>query len=552
MRKQKNYKRMTLLKECIHIMGKMKYIFFIAVIGFCILETVGSVYGTLGMRGIIQGLQNHNQDQVIQSFLYLLVVNLSWWIYMPIGQYMLDQTHNITMKRYKEKVTNHMLRLPMKYYDQTPKGEMISLLSNDMECLSTLISWNMEQLLRKIAGGSVGVLLMFALNPWFAVVVLLLGTTAVFTTQFFTQKMWNHAEQLQQKRAVSTCSFYELIKSAKNLRLLNLQSRKFAQVCESIQEEVTTNRKIEHLRGRLEAINVGIQVTTYLGLIACGSYFVSREWSDWGTVVALIGLKGMTDMLFVEFPQVRAQMRKNLAGASRIFAVTDLEEMGRLQQSSQSAAKDSHSGFLSGIGDEECLALKMEHVTFGYDEKIPVLNDFSMYVRKHSLVVVEGESGRGKSTLVKLLLGLYAIQSGEIVWNVRKIAYVPQESALFRGTIYENLICANETATMEQIRQALCDAQALSFVEELPDGIQTFLLDDGNGLSGGQKQRLALARALVKDADILLLDEVTSALDKETTRSFMETLVLLKKNKTILFVTHDKTMETLADQIIQM
>ena len=439
MRKRKDYKQITLIKKSIHSMNQMKYTYFIAVLGFCFMESV-SIFSTFGIRGTIQGLQNQNQDQVIKSFFYLLVVNLGWWIYMPIGQYMLDQTRNITMKEYKEKVVEHMMRLPMSYYDQTPKGELMSLLSNDMGCLSAIIHWNLEQLLRKIAGGVAGVVLMFVLNPWFAMVVLLLGTTAIMATQFFNERMWKHAQQLQQKKSASTCSFYELIKSAKNLRLLKLQSRKFLQVCDSIQEEI----------------------------------------------------------------------------------------------------------------EDESIALKMEHVTFGYDEKVPILKDFSMRIRKKSLAVVEGESGTGKSTLVKLLLGLYKIQSGQIDMDTKEIAYVPQEATLFRGTVYENLICANETATMEQVRQALLDSQALSFVEELPDGMETMLFDDGNGLSGGQKQRLALARALVKDADILLLDEVTSALDRETTRSFMETLKELKKNRTILFVTHDKTMETLADQIIQM
>lgn len=530
-------------------MNQMKYTYFIAVLGFCFMESV-SIFSTFGIRGTIQGLQNQNQDQVIKSLFYLLVVNLGWWIYMPIGQYMLDQTRNITMKEYKEKVVEHMMRLPMSYYDQTPKGELMSLLSNDMGCLSAIIHWNLEQLLRKIAGGVAGVVLMFVLNPWFAMVVLLLGTTAIMATQFFNERMWKHAQQLQQKKSASTCSFYELIKSAKNLRLLKLQSRKFLQVCDSIQEEVRTNRNIEHLKGGLEAINVGIQVTTYLGLVAFGSYFVSRKWSDWGTIMALIGLKGMTDMLFVEFPQMRTLLRKNLAGASRIFAFMELEETNHIIHRCQD--EDSSSEPLIGRIEDESIALKMEHVTFGYDEKVTILKDFSMRIRKNSLAVVEGESGTGKSTLVKLLLGLYKIQSGQIDMDTKEIAYVPQEATLFRGTVYENLICANETATMEQVRQALLDSQALSFVEELPDGMETMLFDDGNGLSGGQKQRLALARALVKDADILLLDEVTSALDRETTRSFMETLKELKKNRTILFVTHDKTMEMLADQIIQM
>lgn len=541
MRKKSAWKDLRL---CIHIMGKRKGFFFLAILGFCILDACAGILSPIGMQKLIQGLQNANQSEIVQGFLWIVAVIVAFWIYMPIGQYLLDQVHNRTMREYKDKFVQHTMRLPMNYYDKTPTGDILSLFSNDMQCLSSIVHWNLEQMLQKISGGIAGLLAMFYLQPAFSLVVLSLGSLSVFTTKYFSSRMWEKGQELQQKRSINTCSIYEHVKSAKNIRLLKLEESKMQQTDKYLEEEEKVNRAVGRLSGKQEALTAGINVFTYLGMIACGSLFVSKGWLDWATVVALIGLKGMTDDLFLEFPQLYTQLKKNLAGAGRIFDVMEKKEW--------SEERKQYEKIETITQDTSDASIEMQHVDFAYDNENYVLKDFSMKVKEHSLTLLEGESGSGKSTLIKLLLGFYQITSGRIQINSDNIAYVPQNPCLFAGSIYENLTCAKPDASEKEVWQALKLAGAEEFVNELPEGVFSKLLEDGNGLSGGQKQRLALARALLKDAKILLLDEVTSALDSEHARNFLHTLESLKQQKTILFVTHDRSMEELADEVIRI
>lgn len=526
-----------LCSRCIAVMKQWKWLFFAAVTGFCLLEGVGSVYATFGMQKFINGLAHRNQQRALQALLQVCAVNVAWWVYMPIGQYWLDQVQNRTMKRLKEEYVSHSIRLPMRYYDNTSTGDLLSGFSNDLSCLADVLHYNLEQLFRKVIGGLTGIVVMFAMQQAFALLVVFMGSISILSTNYFTSRMGRKGEELLQQKSENTCNLYELVKAAKNIRLLKLQKIRQEQMEHLYQEEASISKKAGILMGKQEAFQTGANLLSYLGVIAAGSWFVYRNWSDWGTVVALIGLKGMADMLFLEFPQVCTQLRKNLAGARRIFTVMEEEEWVP-QTTDQMEERLNY-------------AIDWSHVTFGYREEQKVLKDFSMVVEKNQLTLLEGKSGSGKSTIAKLMLGFYPVEHGVIRRNYHRIAYVPQEPCLIAGTIRENLTCVKQEATDEQIWEALQKAGA-DFVERLPDRIDTILLEDGNGLSGGQKQRLALARALLSDAEFLLLDEVTSALDYETAHQFLDTLNQIKNQKTILFITHDLTMETKADAVIRI
>lgn len=179
-----------------------------------------------------------------------------------------------------------------------------------------------------------------------------------------------------------------------------------------------------------------------------------------------------------------------------------------------------------------------------------------------SFTALVGESGGGKSTVLKLMMGLYKPDIGSIVFDGKdtpslaairqKSSYVPQEPMLFNGTIYENIKFGNEDANFDDIVRASRLAGADEFIINLEGRYDYALNDDGNNLSGGQKKRIALARALVKNADILLLDEITSALDYATEEQILQTIKEISKRKTVLFVTHNKNIVKYADKIVNI
>jgi ABC-type bacteriocin/lantibiotic exporter with double-glycine peptidase domain len=191
-----------------------------------------------------------------------------------------------------------------------------------------------------------------------------------------------------------------------------------------------------------------------------------------------------------------------------------------------------------------------------------VLEKFNLRVEPCKLTALVGESGSGKSTVMKLTLGLYEPVYGSISFKGNEIvsldsiraktAYVPQEAMLFRGSIYDNIACGNPTASKDDITKAAVLAGADEFIDNLEHGYDTIIYDDGKSLSGGQKQRIAIARALVKNADILLLDEITSALDRETEESILQTVKEISKYKAILLITHKTDIADNADLLCRI
>lgn len=211
--------------------------------------------------------------------------------------------------------------------------------------------------------------------------------------------------------------------------------------------------------------------------------------------------------------------------------------------------------------DEFCY--RLDGVSFGYDEKT-VLQNLSLQIPSGKMTAIVGESGSGKSTLFQLLLGFYQPSAGSIQmygrsmaeWNLealrQEIAYVEQTPYLFSGTIRENIRAGNENAAEEEIIRAAKLAYAHQFIMELPEGYDTILSEGGNNLSGGQRQRLAIARAFLKDAPILLLDEMTSALDNESERLIQLAINNYRRNKTILVIAHRLQSIATADTIVVM
>jgi len=207
--------------------------------------------------------------------------------------------------------------------------------------------------------------------------------------------------------------------------------------------------------------------------------------------------------------------------------------------------------------------IEFQSVSFRYRKKgVPAISDISFSAQPGEIVAIVGRSGAGKSTLVNLILGLYQpdagriLLDGHITTNIslqqlrENVAYVAQETFLFGGSIRENLLTGRGSASTEDMYEALKSAGALDFVQTLPDGLETDVGDNGSNLSGGQRQRISIARALLKDAPLLILDEATSALDGETERDVRSTLSKLGTNKTAIVIAHRLSTIQEADRVI--
>ncbi|MBW7940618.1 MAG: ATP-binding cassette domain-containing protein [Candidatus Omnitrophica bacterium] len=217
-----------------------------------------------------------------------------------------------------------------------------------------------------------------------------------------------------------------------------------------------------------------------------------------------------------------------------------------------------------GAGDIQSVRGRIEFrdVRFEYSPGSPILKDVNLIIEPHSTVALVGPSGAGKSSLVSLIPRFFDISQGQIfldgndIRDIRvkslrdQIGLIPQEVILFSGTIEENILYGNPSATQEQVRQAAQAANAHDFIIALPDGYETLVGEKGTGLSGGQKQRIAIARAFLKDPPILILDEATSALDSESENAISKALSQLLIGRTTLIIAHRLSTVMNADRII--
>ncbi|MBQ7098201.1 MAG: ABC transporter ATP-binding protein [Oscillospiraceae bacterium] len=305
--------------------------------------------------------------------------------------------------------------------------------------------------------------------------------------------------------------------------------------------------------------NVRMMSQFGISVISSASYLVTMLWCasklvsgqiTYGDVTAMISLVTTVRTSATSLPQTMPRLFTISAACDRIMELEALPKQSEPDLKKSRALYDAMTGFTA------------EHLSFSYDRD-PVMSDVSLTIPKGGLTVIVGQSGIGKSTLLKLLLGLYKTQAGTLTIDTPDgsvpvnrstrgmFSYAPQGNFLLSGTIRENLTFTNPDATEEEIQAALHASALDEYVATLPLGLETVLMENGAGLSEGQAQRLSLARAIVSGAPVLLLDEVTSALDAATEKTVLERITALP-GKTCIAVTHRPAALELADHIIEV
>lgn len=296
-------------------------------------------------------------------------------------------------------------------------------------------------------------------------------------------------------------------------------------------------------------MNILSQGASFAALIWCGGKLLLGRLS-FGSLTAVIQLVNQIQAPFMNLSAVIPQYIAMSAAAERLRELTELEP---------EAAPSTHT---REELYEKLTAIRAENLCFSYDREV-LMENVTLELPKNSFMVITGTSGIGKSTLLKLLLGVCRPNSGQLYLDLsgekipvdrsvrRLFAYVPQGNLLLSGTLRENLIIANPDADDEEIQRAIYVSAMDEFLPQLPRGLDTLLGESGAGLSEGQAQRLAIARAILGGAPILLLDESTSALDEQTERLVL-TRIRELRDRTCIAVTHRPAALELCDQQLEM
>ena len=452
----------------------------------------------------------------------------------------------------KQHILKTMLKMDYAKITAYHTGELQNRIHNDVNVITDGVISIVPNIVLFITRLGCAFAYLVVIDKIFALVFLVGGLMVFLFTQFFRKTLKRLHKEVQQTEGKTRSFIQETITSLLVVKAFSVE-KKMHDTAEELQAE---NYKVRMKRRFFGiAANAGISAVFNLGYVfalAFGAYRLIHGM-DYGTVTAMLQLVNQIQQPFASLSAIMPQYFSLLASCERLMEIEALPD----------EESDTAEPIAVAATYEQLQAIDFEHISFKYDRDI-ILEDTSLQISKGDFVAIMGISGIGKSTLLKLLLGVFKVQDGRITLQLedgdsipvdfhtrRLFSYVPQGNFILSGTIRDNLTFINGAATDEEIAEAIRISCAEEFISTLPDGLETVIGERGIGLSEGQLQRLAIARSLLSDSPVMLLDEATSALDEQTELEFLTNLKELK-NKTCIIVSHKRAALKICNKHVQI
>ena len=545
-------------------MGKWKVVYFGAMIAIALFSGAFKIIASLLVRdlfvmaekGTIDGLGSLITKNLIFGGITLVLSVSVTIIYNNEAKRAISKLNQLVYMK--------SVKLPMAYYETHHTGDAMSKLMYDANRTGDVFGSKLRRLLMPMMMVVIYLIPMLYFCPQIAIGLLGVHGLTLLIHSFMIKGMKKISTVMSAANKEMTENITNILQGIETIKIFSAKRTMLRRYDHSNLACVAAERKENDYWAILTAINTALDLLCSLVFLGIGIYYMEQGIVDLGSLTAIYILYGSFSWNFLQIGRYVPDLINCLMNGKRIFEFLDSEEEPETYK--ETSVQEEIE--IKEIQGEETRTIKrnyisMEHISFGYpksDNK--VLEDFSLTVEKGTSVAITGVSGRGKSTLAKLLLGFYPADKGNIyidgmsleemgLHKVRDlIAYVPQEPYLYDVSIGENILYGNPKATKEQIIIAAKAAHAHEFIMKQPSGYDTLAGERGTKLSGGEKQRIAIARAILKNAPILLLDEATSALDNESEYLVQEAIGKLMKDRTTLMIAHRPSTIATADVIV--
>ncbi len=533
---------------------------------FVILFTIGStVFNIVGPKilgnitteifnGLIRKISNTGGidfNKIGQISLILVILYFISLIFSFIQGYIMSGISNKVSYKLRKELSEKVNRLPMKYFDSKTHGEVLSIITNDVDTLSQSLTQSVTQIISGIAT-IIGIfIMMISINISMTIAALLIIPICMFFVTKIMKKSQKYFSMQQEYLGHLNGHIEEIYGGHDIVKAFNGEEKAINDFNHLNQILYDSAWKSQFLSTMMHPIMQFIGNLGYVVISILGGYMVIKDKIQVGDILSFTQyVRNFTNQI-TQLAQVMNMVQSAIASSERVFEFLAEEE----EEDTQKGDIDLDS--IQGN-------IEFKNVQFGYNENKIIIHDFSSKVKKGQKIAIVGPTGAGKSTMIKLLMRFYDVNSGEILIDGHNIqdfdrqelrslfGMVLQDTWLFNGTIKENICYGKLDATENEIKDACKAASVDHFIKTLPDGYNMVLNEEADNISGGQKQLLTIARVILANPRILILDEATSSVDTRTEILIQEAMDKLMEGRTSFIIAHRLSTIKNADLILVM
>lgn len=549
------------IKKLLKSLAHYKIAVIIAII-FAIGSTVFNVIGPkiLGnatteiYNGLVNKVNNvggidfYKIGIIILSVLGLYVISSLFNIIQ--GLIMTNVSQKLTYKM-RNDLTEKINKLPMKYFDGKTHGEVLSIITNDIDTLNIGLNQSITQIITSICTIFGILIMMLSISLEMTIVSLLILPITGFILKFIIGKSQKHFKRQQEYLGHVNGQVEEVYGGHIIVKAFGREEEAINEFKEKNNELYKSGWRAQFLSGLMYPLMNFVSNLGYVVVAILGGYLVIKNKIQVGNIQSFIQYNRQFTQPIGQIAQLSASIQSMIAAAERIYIfLEETEEASDLKRTKSTRNIE---------GDVE-----FKNVNFGYDESKTIINDFNCKIKKGQKIAIVGPTGAGKTTIVKLLMRFYDVNSGEILLDghnikefkrgeLRKIfGMVLQDTWLFSGTVKDNIKYSNPDATDSQVIEAAKAANIHHYIKTLPKSYEALINEEQTNISAGQKQLLTIARVILADPKVLILDEATSSIDTRTEQKIQDAMDNLMKNRTSFIIAHRLSTIKNSDLILVM
>ena len=555
---KKNSGIWQLFLRTMRTMGKRRFMYYGSILGMSITFAMFSVMEAFLMKIVVDIAQKGEWDRLISSVVIIVITG----VVVLLGYRFACIRYNVEAKRIYgklyEQVLSHEMKLPCEYYENHHSGEMLSKVSFDLGRMGDIFGSRFRRVVMPFMMVVVFLVPMFALSWQLTLCLVAVNTVLIGVTMVLTGPLKSLSKKMSESNSIMTKHITDLIQGIIQVRMFEAGRKTVDRYNEEADVYAVKSDKRNMFSSLLECANTGFDLICNLVFLALGILFVQKGYTTLGAIAAIYTMYGRFSRQFLQMGKYIPELIAYLTYAQNIFEFLDEKTEDEVL-----SCEELYDNKLKGQEYNADYSVKISDLTFSYikDENnapVVVLDNYNERIKAGEFVAVTGASGSGKTTLSKLLMGFYKPDRGNNLDDISLsagrsfFALVPQDAILFNMSIMDNIRMGRLDATEAEIIEAAKMANAHQFITEFTDGYDTVVGEKGMSVSGGQRQRIAIARAILKNAPIMLMDEATSALDNESERAVNETLQNLKGRMTIIMIAHRTSTIQMADRVISL